>query len=44
MRRAAASAAMGYAAQRRINEHFLWVSSAETALTMLTQKGVRAHG
>ena len=35
---------MGYAAQRRINEHFLWVSSAETALTMLTQKGVRAHG
>ena len=44
VRRAAASAAMGYAAQRRINEHFLWVSSAETALTMLTQKGVRAHG
>ena len=34
---------MGAAAQRRINEHFLWQNSAELALTLLPAKGNR-HG
>ena len=34
---------MGAAAQRRINEHFLWQNSAELALTLLPKKGA-AHG
>lgn len=36
--------AMGEAAQRRVWEHFLWSSSAETALTMLEKREVRADG
>ena len=39
-----ADEAMGRAAQKRINEHFLWQNSAEQALAMLEQKGVRSHG
>lgn len=35
VRRAGADEAMGAAAQKRINEHFLWQNSAETALKML---------
>ena len=35
--------AMGAAAQKRINEHFLWQNSAETALALLKGKGA-AHG
>ena len=35
--------AMGAAAQKRINEHFLWQNSAETALALLQGKGA-AHG
>ena len=44
VRRAAADPAMGHAAQRRINEHFLWANSAETALDLLAREGVRAGG
>ncbi|MGN0983584.1 MAG: glycosyltransferase, partial [Gemmiger sp.] len=33
-RRAAADPAMGAAAQRRVNEHFLWHNSAKTALAL----------
>ena len=44
VRRAAADPEMGPAAQRRVNEHFLWGNSAETALAMLEKKGVPAHG
>lgn len=39
-----ADEAMGRAAQKRINEHFLWQNSAETALAMLEQKGVHCRG
>lgn len=39
-----ADEAMGRAAQKRINEHFLWQNSAEQALALLEQKGVRSHG
>lgn len=39
-----ADEAMGRAAQKRINEHFLWQNSAETALALLEEKGVRGHG
>lgn len=35
---------MGAAAQRRINEHFLWQNSAELALTLLPNKREAAHG
>lgn len=35
VRRAGADSAMGAAAQKRINEHFLWQNSAETALKLL---------
>ena len=42
--RAAADPDMGIAAQRRINEHFLWGNSAEAALDLLTREGVRSHG
>ena len=38
-----ADAAMGHAAQTRVNEHFLWQNSAELALTLLPKKGA-AHG
>lgn len=38
VRRAAADPAMGTAAQKRINEHFLWQNSAETALTLLEEQ------
>ena len=44
VRRAAADPEMGPAAQRRVNEHFLWGNSAETALAMLEKRGVPAHG
>ena len=37
------SDAMGAAAQKRINEHFLWQNSAEIALALLQGKGA-AHG
>ncbi len=33
------TAAMGHAAQTRVNEHFLWQNSAELALTLLPKKG-----
>ena len=36
--------AMGAAAQKRINEHFLWQNSAELALTLLPHKREAAHG
>lgn len=39
----AVTPAMGAAAQKRINEHFLWQNSAELALTLLPNKGAR-HG
>ena len=39
-----ADEAMGRAAQKRINEHFLWQNSAETALALLEQKGVHCRG
>ena len=35
---------MGAAAQKRINEHFLWQNSAELALTLLPKKREAAHG
>ena len=35
---------MGAAAQKRINEHFLWQNSAELALTLLPNKREAAHG
>ena len=35
---------MGAAAQRRINEHFLWQNSAELALTLLPNKREATHG
>ena len=35
---------MGAAAQRRINEHFLWQNSAELALTLLPNKREVGHG
>ena len=38
-----ADEAMGMAAQKRINEHFLWQNSAETALELLQRQGVY-HG
>lgn len=41
--KAAANPNCGSAAQKRINEHFLWTNSAETALAMLDGQGVR-HG
>lgn len=37
---AALDPALGPAAQKRINEHFLWSNSAETALAMLAGQGV----
>ena len=40
---AEAAPEMVAAAQRRINEHFLWQNSAELALTLLPAKGNR-HG
>ena len=33
------TAAMGHAAQSRVNENFLWQNSAELALTLLPKKG-----
>lgn len=39
-----ADEAMGVAAQKRINEHFLWQNSAEVALAMLSAKGVTGRG
>ncbi|MEE0799707.1 MAG: glycosyltransferase family 4 protein [Gemmiger sp.] len=42
--RAAGDPAVGHAAQKRINEHFLWTNSAETALAMLRQQGVKPRG
>ncbi len=35
---------MGAAAQRRVNEHFLWQNSAELALALLPKKREAAHG
>ena len=35
--RAAGDPEMGHLAQKRINEHFLWVNSAETALDLLSR-------
>lgn len=37
------TAAMGHAAQSRVNENFLWQNSAELALTLLPKKG-KANG
>ena len=42
--RAADDPEMGHLAQKRINEHLLWVNSAETALDLLNREGVHAHG
>ena len=39
IQKAAADPACGHAAQRRVNEHFLWANSAETALAMLDKQG-----
>ena len=36
--------ACGHAAQRRVNEHFLWANSAETALAMLDKQGGNRRG
>lgn len=44
VRRAGADPAMGRAAQKRINEHFLWQNSAETALAMLEAPEGTPHG
>ncbi|MGN0652051.1 MAG: glycosyltransferase family 4 protein [Gemmiger sp.] len=40
----AADPERGCAAQKRINEHFLWSNSAETALAMLEEREVPCHG
>ena len=40
----AADPACGHAAQRRVNEHFLWANSAETALAMLDKQGGNRRG
>ncbi|WP_294500225.1 glycosyltransferase family 4 protein [uncultured Gemmiger sp.] len=42
--RAAASPAMGRAAQQRVNDEFLWGSSAEKALDLLAREGVHGRG
>lgn len=44
VRRAGADPAMGRAARKRINEHFLWQNSAETALAMLEAQEGAADG
>lgn len=49
VQRAAARPELGAAAQKRINEHFLWTASAQTALRMLAEHGLEtgeaaAHG
>lgn len=44
IQKAAADPACGHAAQRRVNEHFLWANSAETALAMLDKQGGNRRG
>ena len=44
IQKAAADPACGHAAQKRINEHFLWTNSAETSLAMMDQQEVTCHG
>lgn len=44
IQKAAADPACGHSAQRRVNEHFLWANSAETALAMLDKQGGNRRG
>ena len=44
VQRAAAGPDLGAAAQKRINEHFLWTASARTALRMLAAQGLDMEG